>query len=228
MSGFKNSSGRFSGSMVPRIGGAILVQNTAWGNVELALANLRGARRLSLVGLSRTPQGELEQLIRPAGFFRQKAATIRAFLVFLNTRYQGSLRRMFAEPTDRLRTELLAIKGIGPETADSILLYAGGHASFVVDAYTRRVLTRHGLISVNEPPGYEALRSAFEMAVRTMEDVRIAGNGAPRHSASPMSRRSVEPLAKNYQELHAMIVRVGSSYCQATPACAECPLRNFE
>ena len=127
--------------------GAYLTQNTAWTNVEKALANLRRARLLTIRGIRRTPQLELEQLIRPAGYFRQKAQRLKTFVGFLDERYGGSLARMFARPTAELRDELLALNGVGPETADSILLYAGNHPAFVVDAYTRRILERHGMVA---------------------------------------------------------------------------------
>jgi endonuclease III related protein len=126
--------------------GAYLTQNTAWTNVEKALGNLRKAR---LSDGQRNPAhaaGELEQLIRPSGYFRQKAQRLKTFVRFLDERYGGSLARMFARPTAELRDELLALNGVGPETADSILLYAGNHPVFVVDAYTRRILERHGIV----------------------------------------------------------------------------------
>ena len=123
--------------------GAILTQNTSWTNVERALASLRAARRLSVAGIREAPLPKLEELIRSSGYFRQKARRLKNFVAFLDARYGGSLERMFATPTKQLRAELLELNGIGPETADSILLYAGNHAIFVVDAYTRRILERH-------------------------------------------------------------------------------------
>src|SRR6266567_2887001 len=131
--------------------GAFLTQNTAWTNVEKAMTQLRRARILSLAGIRDTPLATLEQLIRSAGYFRQKAQRLKNFLAYLDERYAGSLDRMFARPTADLREELLALSGIGPETADSILLYAGNHPVFVVDAYTRRVLDRHGILPLNAP-----------------------------------------------------------------------------
>jgi endonuclease-3 related protein len=127
--------------------GAFLTQNTAWINVEKALANLRRARLLTIGGIRNSPQAELEQLVRPSGYFRQKAQRLKAFVEFLDERYGGSLTRMFARPTAELRRELLALNGVGPETADSILLYAGNHPVFVVDAYTRRILERHEIVA---------------------------------------------------------------------------------
>src|SRR5579862_8776686 len=121
------------------IAGAILTQNTSWTNVERALAKLREANVLNIEGIRALPLEELEQLIRSSGYFRQKADRLKRFVGFLDERYGGSLARMFAAPTALLRSELLALKGVGPETADSILLYGGGHQIFVVDAYTRRI-----------------------------------------------------------------------------------------
>ena len=143
--------------------GAYLTQNTAWTNVEKALRSLRKARLLTISGIRRTPVDELERLIRSAGYFRQKAQRLKIFVSFLDDRYGGSLARMFARPTAELRDELLALNGVGPETADSILLYAGNHPVFVVDAYTRRILERHGII--RKAADYEEIRTLFEAAL---------------------------------------------------------------
>src|SRR4051794_35165533 len=118
--------------------GAYLTQNTSWTNVERAMTNLRAADALSVSAIREMPLARLEELVRPSGYFRQKAERLKRFVAFLDERYAGSLGRMFAEPTAKVREELLALNGVGPETADSILLYAGGHEVFVVDAYTRR------------------------------------------------------------------------------------------
>jgi endonuclease III related protein len=143
--------------------GAYLTQNTAWTNVEKALVSLRAEGLLSLDGIRRVDMPRLEQLIRPAGYFRQKARRLKTFVAFVDEAYRGSLQRMFAAPTARLRQELLALNGVGPETADSILLYAGNHAVFVVDAYARRILERHGV--VDEKAEYEEIRRLFERAL---------------------------------------------------------------
>jgi endonuclease-3 related protein len=143
--------------------GAFLTQNTAWTNVEKALANLRRTRHLTISGIRSSSQAELESLIRPSGYFRQKAQRLKAFVEFLDERYGGSLTRMFARPTAQLRDELLALNGVGPETADSILLYAGNHPAFVVDAYTRRILERHQVIASGA--SYEEIRELFEHAL---------------------------------------------------------------
>ncbi len=124
--------------------GAVLVQNTAWKNVSLAIENLRNADLLVPTSLYRAPIPELEELIRPAGYFRMKTRRLRNLLDYLFVEHDGSLERMFATDLETLRTDLLAINGIGPETADSILLYAANKPVFVVDTYTNRVLKRHG------------------------------------------------------------------------------------
>ena len=158
--------------------GAYLTQNTSWTNVEKALGNLRRARLLTIRGIRRTPQPQLEQLIRPSGYFRQKAQRLKLFVDFLDTRYGGSLTRMFARPTMELREELLALNGVGPETADSILLYAGNHPIFVVDAYTRRILERHQVVS--EAADYDEIRLLFERALgeKTLPEWRFGRGSA--------------------------------------------------
>lgn len=177
--------------------GAILTQNTAWSNVERALAAVRSRRLLTRAHLSALPLGRLAQLIRPSGTFRVKALRLRAFLRYLRARHQGSLDRMSHAPLDELRRELLAVPGIGPETADSILLYALGRPVFVVDAYTRRVLFRHRLL--RRDAGYEEVRAFFE-----------------RHLPS-------DP--RLFNEYHALLVALGKAYCRSRPLCQECPLR---
>jgi endonuclease-3 related protein len=167
--------------------GAYLTQNTAWNNVEKALINLRASRFLSVKGIRDVETSELELLIRPAGYFRQKAARLKTFVAFLDRRYRGSLTRMFARPTDELRRELLDLNGVGPETADSILLYAGNHPVFVVDAYTRRILARHEILLEDKP--YEEIRQLFQKAL-----VPIAGSIAGSGSASRKSRRDYRAL----------------------------------
>jgi endonuclease III related protein len=208
--------------------GAYLTQNTNWSNVEKALLNLRRARRLSVSAMRATPIDELETLVRPSGYFRQKARNLKTFIAFLDERYSGSLSRMFAEPTAKLRGELLEIKGVGPETADSILLYAGNHPIFVVDAYTRRVLLRHGII--NQKTGYEEIRAMIEHTIGSSEPefliVKEPGSD-PRHPVSRMSSSARTELAQHYNELHALIVRVGNHYCRAKQICEGCPLQTF-
>src|SRR5436190_23402681 len=140
--------------------GAYLTQNTNWTNVETALNKLRSARVLRIAGIRKIPIRRLEKLIRSSGYFRQKARRLKLFVAFLDRKYGGSLERMFAQPTAKLRDELLGLEGVGPETADSILLYAGQHPIFVVDAYTRRIAERHGLALPTVP--YDDLRILFE------------------------------------------------------------------
>jgi endonuclease-3 related protein len=208
--------------------GAYLTQNTNWSNVEKALLNLRRARRLGVKGIRETPIDELETLVRPSGYFRQKARNLKTFIAFLDQQYSGSLSRMFAQPTEKLRSELLELNGVGPETANSILLYAGNHPVFVVDAYTRRVLLRHGIIG--EKTGYEEIRAMIELAISSSEaeSLVVQNSGSdPRHGISRMSSSARSVLAQHYNELHALIVRVGNHYCRTKPICEGCPLQSF-
>jgi endonuclease-3 related protein len=208
--------------------GAYLTQNTNWSNVEKALLNLHRARRLSVSAMRATPIDVLETLVRPSGYFRQKARNLKTFIAFLDRQYSGSLTRMFAAPTVQLRAELLALNGVGLETADSILLYAGNHPVFVVDAYTRRVLLRHGIIG--EKTGYEEIRAIIEQAISSSEAGSLVVKDAasdPRHPVSRMSSSARTELAQHYNELHALIVRVGNHYCRAKPICEGCPLQSF-
>jgi endonuclease III related protein len=139
--------------------GAILTQNTAWTNVEKAIANLCKQNCLTPTALRTTPRGQLEDWIRPAGFFRQKAERLQLFAEHLSAHYGGDLQGMLTGPLAEVRGKLLALKGVGPETADSILLYAGGRPSFVVDAYTRRLFGRLQLLDTDIP--YESIRAFF-------------------------------------------------------------------
>jgi endonuclease III related protein len=212
--------------------GAYLTQNTAWTNVERALRRLRSAKALSMRGIRSTPRPQLESLIRSAGYFRQKARRLKIFVDFVDQRYGGSLHRMFVQPTCRLRQELLALDGVGPETADSILLYAGQHPVFVVDAYTRRILDRHGIAAANTE--YEELRALFEQALRGVKTLRTenkeleTGFRNVRHSPSPMSLAKRAPLAQVYNDMHGLIFGVGKHYClKSKPRCEQCPLQRF-
>jgi endonuclease III related protein len=208
------------------IAGAFLTQNTAWSNVEKAVALLRRGGVLSISGIRRVPLAELQELVRPSGYFRQKAQRLKTFVAFLDSAYSGSLDRMFAQPSEKLREELLALNGVGPETADSILLYAGDHPVFVVDAYTRRILERHGLI--HPKSSYDEIRYVVREAIGQAEslDVRDSG-GSPRHPASRMSERRRNALAQHYNEFHALIVRTGVEYCRTVAKCEGCPLQKF-
>ena len=180
--------------------GAILTQNTAWVNVERAIANLRRERLLTPAAIASVPSARLARLIRSSGYFRQKTKKLKAFVTFLRRGYGGSIVRMFRTPTAELREKLLAVHGIGPETADSILLYAGGHAVFVVDAYTKRILERHQLAPTKS--SYEETRQLFEQSL-------------PRD-------------ARLYNEFHGLIVNVGKNWCRPrSPRCESCPLGSF-
>jgi endonuclease-3 related protein len=208
--------------------GAYLTQNTNWSNVEKAMANLRGARLLSISAMRKAPIAKLQALVRPSGYFRQKARNLKTFIAFLDRQYSGSLTRMFAVPTAKLRSQLLDLNGVGPETADSILLYAGNHRVFVVDAYTRRVLLRHGIIGQKAP--YEEIRAMIEQAISSSAaESLVVKNPAsdPRHPVSRMSSSARSALAQHYNELHALIVRVANHYCRTKPSCEGCPLQPF-
>jgi endonuclease-3 related protein len=220
--------------------GAYLTQNTAWTNVEKALTNLRTAGVLSVKGIRSVSMVELEGLIRPAGYFRQKANRLKLFVRFLDDRYRGSLARMFATPTSQLRQELISLNGVGPETADSILLYAGNHPVFVVDAYTRRIVERHELLP--EGAVYEEIQRLFQEALSSIADSDLflervpegaefglaTGFPATRHPPSKMSAAKRTSLAQVYNEMHGLIVGVGKHFCKKSQArCDECPLRSF-
>jgi endonuclease III related protein len=180
--------------------GAILTQNTSWSNVERAISNLRRERLLTQRALERIRFARLASLIRSSGYFRQKAKKLKAFVRFLREEYAGSLARMFRTPTLELREKLLAVHGIGPETADSILLYAGKKDVFVVDAYTRRIFSRHGWVS--EDVSYEELRAKIEAEL-------------PRD-------------VSRYNEFHALLVMAGKNWCRTRePRCSECPLGRY-
>lgn len=179
--------------------GAILTQNTNWLNVEKALANLKGEGVLTVAGLWELPVERLAELIRPAGFFRVKSQRLKDFLGYLVDRYQGSLDLMFAGDWRALRDELLAVRGIGRETCDSILLYAGGKPSFVVDAYTRRLFSRLGLLS--EKDDYETVRSFFMDVLPHDSEL--------------------------FNEYHALIVEHCKRYCRKKPVCEGCPLKEL-
>jgi len=215
------------------VAGALLTQNTAWTNVERALEALRGAGLLSLEGIRNVPLPELERLIRPAGFFRQKASRLKKFVAYVDERYQGSLEKMFERPTSELRNELLGLTGIGPETADSILLYAGNHEVFVVDAYTRRILDRHAILPGSAP--YEEVRTLFERAITTEfaaearpDEHRLLKPPGAHHAPSTMSTAIRSQRAQALNEMHGLLVGVAKNYCQSRRVlCEECPLNIF-
>lgn len=178
--------------------GAILTQNTNWQNVAKAIANLKEAKVLSPKKLYCLSEAKLAKLIRPSGYYNIKAKRLRSFLDFLFKNYGGNLNRMFNRPLHDLRNEILGVKGVGPETADSILLYAGGFPIFVVDAYTKRIFSRHHLIT--EDAAYLEVQKIFMQNLR--RDVEL------------------------YNEYHALIVRLGKEICKKNnPKCEICPLK---
>jgi len=217
--------------------GAYLTQNTAWTNVEKALANLRAARMLSVQGIRRVTLTDLERLIRPSGYFRQKAQRLKTFVEFLDRHYGGSLTRLFARPTEELREELLKLNGVGPETADSILLYAGNHPVFVVDTYTRRMLARHAILP--KDAGYEDVRKIFEKVLPSLAEPvtdseesytqpLAAGFPDAPHPPSQMSTAKRTALTQIYNEMHGLMVRAGKNYCKKSqPDCGGCPLQPY-
>ena len=172
--------------------GAVLTQNTAWTNVEKAILNLRKAGKLSLSAILRLEHAELAALIRPSGYFNIKATRLQNLCRWLER--QGGVGRLGKWPTARLREGLLSVNGIGPETADDILLYAYNRPVFVIDAYTRRLLVRLGIAEGNEP--YETLRTAFEEVLEA------------------------DPVL--YNEYHALIVRHAKQKCSTLPGCLHC------
>jgi len=176
--------------------GAILTQNTNWSNVEKAISNLKAARVLTARALHRMPAAELALLIRPSGYFNIKTGRLKAFLAFILTVYSGSMKRMGKGDTASLRQELLNVRGIGPETADSILLYALDKPMFVIDAYTKRVMSRHGIL--DHGASYDEYQQMFH---------ELLGNNI-----------------RMFNEYHALLVMVGKDYCKPKPLCEDCPL----
>jgi endonuclease-3 related protein len=180
--------------------GAILTQNTAWTNVEKGIEALRAAALLEPAAMARATRARLATLIRPTGYFNQKADRLLGFLSFLRRRHGGDLDRLLDLPIDELRRQLLELSGIGPETADSIVLYAAAGPVFVVDAYTRRILGRHAILA---------------------GDVSYDGIQQQLHDALPAD-------ARLFNEYHALLVRVGKEHClKGRPRCDGCPLQPF-
>jgi endonuclease-3 related protein len=184
--------------------GAYLTQNTAWKAVELSLANLREAGALTLDGLRALSLDDLQSLIRPSGFHTRKAPALKAFVSMLDREFAGSIEILAATPTDNLRSRLLALPGVGPETADAILLYALNHPVPVADEYLRRIAERHRLFPPSPArPTYDAL----------------AGLSRQAFAADPTAGH-----AHLFNEFHALIVAVGKAHCGRTAECAGCPL----
>jgi endonuclease-3 related protein len=188
--------------------GAYLTQNTAWKSVERSIANLRARGALSVRGLRAIPEAELRDLIRPSGFMLRKAAALKAFVAFLDTLHSGKMavlrRHAHADPA-AARHQLLALPGVGPETADAILLYALGVPAMVVDEYLRRVAIRHGLVQAHAK--YSEIQALGEAAF-----------------APERSRENLDELARHYNEFHALIVEIGKRHCGRVPRCEGCPL----
>ncbi len=179
--------------------GAILTQNTNWANVEKAIKNLKNANALSAKALYGMETEKIAMLIRPAGYFNVKAKRLKAFVDFLIYNYGGSINRMKGEDVGILRKKLLCVHGIGPETADSILLYALDIPVFVIDAYTKRVLSRHSIIDYKA--SYEEYQELFHKELD--EDINV------------------------FNEFHALFVRVGKDFCRPKPRCEGCPVRHL-
>ncbi|HVT98131.1 MAG TPA: hypothetical protein VHE33_11550 [Acidobacteriaceae bacterium] len=188
--------------------GAYLTQNTAWKSVERSIANLRSRRVLSVSGLRNLPEAELRDLIRPSGFMLRKAAALKAFIVFLDAHHNGSMRalqRAALLDASAVRKQLLDLPGIGPETADAILLYALKVPAMVVDEYLRRVAIRHGLVPHHAK--YAEIQTLAEQAF------------VPERSSE-----NSDELARHYNEFHALIVETGKLHCRRIPLCEGCPL----
>lgn len=177
--------------------GAILTQNTNWKNVEKAIGNLKNADILDLKGLYTIDTGDLAELIRPSGYYNIKAKRLKSFINTLFMDFEGNLNNLLGLPLPELRDRLLSIKGIGPETADSIILYAAEKPIFVIDAYTRRIFSRH-FPEIPEDIPYHDLQNIFMDTLQS--DTQI------------------------FNEYHALLVMVGKNYCRKNPRCEECPL----
>ena len=176
--------------------GAVLTQNTAWRNVERAIENLKRDEVLTPEGLIEIEESRLSQLIRPAGYYNVKARRLKNVMDFLQREYGGDLKRMCTEPLSRLREKILKVKGVGFETADSILLYAVGKPIFVIDAYTKRIISRHKMIS----------------------------DGASYHEIQDFFMRNLPRDVELYKEFHALMVKLAKTFCKTKLLCKGCPL----
>lgn len=186
--------------------GAYLTQNTSWKAVERSLGNLRNAGIVSFAALSAVPLARLQVFIRPSGFITRKAPALKAFVAMLDEDFGGSLETMAALPTERLRLRLLELPGVGPETADAILLYALGHPISVADEYLRRIAERHGLIAPPPTPG----RRTYDALVQL--------------TTTAFARDSAKAHLDLYREFHALVVAVGKVHCRKVARCEGCPL----
>jgi endonuclease-3 related protein len=179
--------------------GAILTQNTSWRNVEKAIQNLKAKKVLHVRGIHQLKRNQIASLIRSSGYFRIKADRLKAFVNFLSENYNGDLKKMMKERVETLRQKLLQVKGIGPETADSILLYGLKKPIFVVDAYTKRILSRHGIISA---------KASYDEVQRFFIDYLPHNEGL-------------------FNEYHALLVHLGKTLCKKIPRCDRCPLEGI-
>jgi endonuclease III related protein len=184
--------------------GAYLTQNTSWKAVERSILNLAVHESLSLEGIRTLPEEELRQLIRPSGYMVRKAAALKAFMAWLDRDYGSSLEALAAAPPSEVRDQLLELPGVGPETADAILLYALGQPAMVVDEYLRRIVTRHQLL-----PGKAKYPEIQTLAIKALEGIKP------------------QTLAQHYNEFHALAVMVGKNHCGPKPKCEGCPLEKF-
>jgi endonuclease-3 related protein len=184
--------------------GAYLTQNTSWKAVERSIQNLAANQTLSIDGIRNLGDEQLRELIRPSGYMVRKAAAVKAFVAWLDRDYGGSLEALAAAPPSEVRDQLLALPGVGPETADAILLYALGHPAMVVDEYLRRIVNRHHLLP--EKAKYHKIQT---VAIEALKD------------------NKPQTLAQHYNEFHALVVMVGKTHCGPKPKCEGCPLEKF-
>jgi len=178
--------------------GAILTQNTAWKNVEKAIKNLKKEKMLNCKKIANMDIKKLEKMVQPSGFYKQKAERLKKFCEYLDKNYDSNLNMFFNRSPDEIRTELLSLNGIGNETADSILLYAGEKLKFVIDAYTVRMCERTGIKKVKT---YHQLQNFFE--------------------------KNLPKNIELYKEFHALIVELGKNFCRKKPGCDGCPVRSI-
>ncbi len=175
--------------------GAILTQNTSWKNVEKAISNLKNAKMLSIEKLAKTNLDQLQGMIKPSGYYRQKAKTLKEICIYILSKY-GTLDNFFSQELYSMRKELLSLNGIGPETADAIILYAAEKSIFVIDSYTKRIMRR--VYAMNEEPKYEALQELLQ--------------------------KTIPQKLPIYKDFHAQFVELGKTYCRKKPLCDNCPL----
>lgn len=186
--------------------GAILTQNTAWTNVEKAITNLKRHKALTMHTMAHIKDDNLKTMIQPSGFFNQKAQRLKLFSAYMQEQYAGDLQKFFSQETSEIRKELLSLHGIGPETADSILLYAGDHPVFVVDSYTKRICKRFPFPL--DTTSYEDIQHFFENEL-----------------TKTISKKDI---VSTYKEYHALLVKLAKEYCwKKKPICVSCPLTNL-